>query len=115
MQAGAVQITMTFLSPVEPQSPELQSIPLSYLTIEAVATDGNTHSVQIQADISAEWTNGDSSVEAQWTTDNTTTVNNGTLQSFTVEATNQEVFAVSCSYIGHRNLARLTRHSPFRR
>ena len=31
-------------------------------------TDGNAHSVQVYADISAEWVSGDDSLTANWTT-----------------------------------------------
>ncbi|OZJ01501.1 hypothetical protein BZG36_05574 [Bifiguratus adelaidae] len=98
MQAGAVKVTMTFLSPVEPQSPQLQSIPLSYLQIQAQSTDGNSHSVQIMVDISAEWANAYATQQAQWTVDSSVNVNGGTLQTFTVQSTTQTEFSENNQY-----------------
>ncbi|OZJ05002.1 hypothetical protein BZG36_02118 [Bifiguratus adelaidae] len=98
LQAGPVAITMTFLSPVEPQSPQLQSIPLSYMSISAVSTDGKAHSVQIEVDISAEWANADSSKEATWAVDNTIKAGSGNLQTFTIEVANPVVFGETGDY-----------------
>ena len=45
-----------------------QSIPFSYYSVSAASNDGNSHSVQIYTDISAEWITGDNSLTANWTT-----------------------------------------------
>ena len=45
-----------------------QSIPFSYYSVSAASNDGNSHSVQIYTDISAEWVTGDNSLVANWTT-----------------------------------------------
>jgi hypothetical protein len=98
MQAGPVQVTLTFLSPIEPQSPQLQSIPLSYLQIQAVSTDGASHTVQIMVDISAEWVNADVSQVATWATDSSVTVNGGTLRTFTIQSQTQKQFTETSDY-----------------
>ncbi|KAI0327102.1 DUF1793-domain-containing protein [Cubamyces sp. BRFM 1775] len=68
MTAGPVDLTITFLSPVEPANLVNQSFPFSYLSVSAASNDGNDHTVQVYADISAEWVSGDNSLEVEWTT-----------------------------------------------
>ncbi|KAH9853554.1 DUF1793-domain-containing protein [Lenzites betulinus] len=68
MTAGPVDLTVTFLSPVEPSDPVNQSLPLSYYAVAATSNDGQAHSVQLYTDISAEWITGDNSLTANWTT-----------------------------------------------
>ncbi|KAJ7658891.1 hypothetical protein B0H17DRAFT_345172 [Mycena rosella] len=70
LSAGPVDLTVTFLSPVESDLAKL-SIPLSYMQVSAASTDGATHSVQIYSDVSAEWVSAVTSWEVQWTTTKT--------------------------------------------
>ncbi|KAL1706445.1 hypothetical protein EV121DRAFT_278880 [Schizophyllum commune] len=68
MTAGAVDLTVTFLSPVEPTDLVKQSIPLSYLSLSAASNDGSAHSVKVYTDISAEWLSpGDGAQPVNWT------------------------------------------------
>lgn len=80
-----MDITATFLSPIEvrlpssfsllpcltsrqPCQPEdilKHSIPFSYLSLSVSGSEG--HDVQIYTDISAEWASGDSSLTVNWT------------------------------------------------
>ena len=64
-QAG-VQLTVTFLSPVEPGDLQRQSQPLSYIAASARSTDGEAHSVSVYFDISGEWASGDSNRSITW-------------------------------------------------
>ncbi|KAL7281476.1 hypothetical protein ACG7TL_004791 [Trametes sanguinea] len=66
MQAGPMSITVTFLSPIEPSNWVLQSLPFSYVSLEAVAIDGQSHEVQLYSDISADWLSGDRSSLVRW-------------------------------------------------
>ncbi|KAK7061847.1 DUF1793-domain-containing protein [Favolaschia claudopus] len=66
LSAGPVDLTVTFLSPVEPNDLVKQSIPFSYMAVSAASTDESTHSVQIYSDISAEWVSGDNSLLVDW-------------------------------------------------
>ncbi|KAI0770848.1 DUF1793-domain-containing protein [Irpex lacteus] len=68
LSAGPVDLTVNFLSPVEPTDLVKQSLPFSYFTVSAKSTDGKAHSVQVYSDISAEWITGDNSLTANWTT-----------------------------------------------
>ena len=80
---GAVQMKITFLSPVSPDDLVRSSLPYSYMEVEVKSLDGKSHSVQLYTDISAgmsrltaahpictnkttEWVSGDHSAEAQW-------------------------------------------------
>ncbi|MGW4517439.1 glutaminase domain-containing protein [Streptomyces sp. NPDC004393] len=63
---GGVELTLTFLSPVEPGDLRRQSMPLSYLTAEVRSTDGSTHEVGLYFDISGEWAHGNSATRIRW-------------------------------------------------
>lgn len=66
MQAGPVQLIVTFLSPVTPDDLLRSSLPYTYWNVDVKSTDGKTHSVQLYSDISAEWVSGDRGAKAQW-------------------------------------------------
>ncbi|PSS35457.1 hypothetical protein PHLCEN_2v1612 [Hermanssonia centrifuga] len=68
MTAGPVDLTVNFLSPVEPTDLVKQSLPFSYFVLSAAPNDGKSHSVQVYSDISAEWVSGDDSLTVNWTT-----------------------------------------------
>lgn len=68
LSAGPVDVTVTFLSPVEPNDLVQQSIPFSYLSVSAVSTNGASHAVQIYSDISAEWVSGNRGLVVNWST-----------------------------------------------
>jgi hypothetical protein len=66
--AGNVQLVAEWLSPVEPGNLELQSAPLTLLTVSVSATDGSAHTVQVYADITGEWASSTESAEINWQT-----------------------------------------------
>ncbi|KAI0958924.1 hypothetical protein AcV7_004605 [Taiwanofungus camphoratus] len=68
IQAGPMNLTATFLTPIEPSDWVQQSIPFSYLALEATSNDGKAHDVQVYSDISAEWMSGNRSALVNWTT-----------------------------------------------
>ncbi|KAF5868871.1 putative glutaminase protein [Botrytis fragariae] len=63
---GKINLTATFLSPLNPKDLKQQSLTMAYLHVDVVSTDGKTHDVSVYADISAEWVSGDRSSKAQW-------------------------------------------------
>ena len=63
---GGIELTVTFLSPIEPGDLRRQSMPLSYIAVQARSIDGKAHQVSLYLDISAEWTNGDSNAAVNW-------------------------------------------------
>ncbi|CCM05442.1 uncharacterized protein FIBRA_07661 [Fibroporia radiculosa] len=68
VQAGLMDVTITFLSPIEPSDWVRQSIPFSYLAVNASSNDGQAHSVQLYSDISAEWLSGNRTAIVNWST-----------------------------------------------
>ena len=66
LQAGPVQMVVTFLSSVTPNDLLRSSLPQTYMNVDVKSTDGKTHTVQLYTDISAEWVSGDRGVTAQW-------------------------------------------------
>lgn len=91
--AGPVQLTVTFMSPIEPNDLKRLSLPFSYMQVQAQSTDGNSHSVQIYSDISAEWAAGDRSQVANWNYSNSVPLSSGNLAVHTVQAQNQQLFS----------------------
>lgn len=51
--AGAVEMNITFLSPLYPTDMMRQSLPFSYLDVIVSSSDGGAHDVQLYADITA--------------------------------------------------------------
>ncbi|KAH8101093.1 DUF1793-domain-containing protein, partial [Cristinia sonorae] len=68
MDAGGVELTVSFLSPLDPGDLALQSFPFSYLSLSVTSSDGAPHNVSVYTDISAEWVTGNTSSVANWTT-----------------------------------------------
>ncbi|KAJ7283979.1 DUF1793-domain-containing protein [Mycena rebaudengoi] len=94
LSAGPVDITVTFLSPVEPNDLIKQSIPFSYLAVSAASTDGAAHTVQVYTDISAEWVSGDNGLTVNW---NSTT--SGSILTHQVQLTNPTQFGENADHI----------------
>ncbi|KAJ7082033.1 DUF1793-domain-containing protein [Mycena belliarum] len=70
LAAGPVDLTVTFLSPVETDYAKL-STPLAYMHVAAAATDGAPHRVQLYSDVSAEWVSGADAWDVEWATTGT--------------------------------------------
>ena len=89
LEGGGVQVVVEFFSPVEPGDLKRQSIPLSYVLISAHSIDGQSHNVQIYADISGEWCSADDSQQITWAP---SAVSSGgqTLQVWSVQLANQQ-------------------------
>ncbi|KAL5508744.1 hypothetical protein ACEPAG_4723 [Sanghuangporus baumii] len=66
LQAGLVNVTMTFMSPIEAKDIVRQSMPFSYLYFEVDSIDGNAHDIRIRSDVTGEWISGDNSLESEW-------------------------------------------------
>ena len=84
LQGGGVQITLEYLSPVEPGDLRRQSIPMSYVLVSAQSIDGSAHEVSVYLDISGEWLSGDATQPFTWTPA-TVPYPRGTLQAWTLE------------------------------
>jgi hypothetical protein len=74
LNAGGVELTAEWLSPIEPGDLRRQSAPFTLLTVFVRAADGATHDVQLYADITGEWASSDESATITWQT--TTTKSN---------------------------------------
>ncbi|KAJ7189656.1 hypothetical protein GGX14DRAFT_484556 [Mycena pura] len=71
VQAGPISLNVTFLSPVEPSDLVRQSLPFRYVYVDGISTDGKAHSIQLYADISAEWVTNSLDTAIQWQTKQT--------------------------------------------
>ncbi|KAI0068780.1 DUF1793-domain-containing protein [Artomyces pyxidatus] len=95
LTAGTIDLTVTFLSPVEPDDLVKQSLPFSYLALSAVSNDGKAHSVQLYTDISAEWVSGDDSLTVNWT------ISVGDILVHQVQLEDQSLFTEASDHIQH--------------
>jgi uncharacterized protein YqiB (DUF1249 family) len=59
LQAGGVQLTLEYLSPIEPGDLQRQSIPMAWVLVTARSIDGASHDVSVYLDITGEWLSGD--------------------------------------------------------
>jgi hypothetical protein len=89
LEGGGVEVSVEFLSPVEPGDLARQSIPLSYVQISARSADGKPHDVQIYADISGEWCSADDGQQITWAPA-TIAYGGGQVQAWTVQLANQQ-------------------------
>ena len=64
--AGGVDLSVDFLSPVEANDLKRLSIPLTDISTTAVSSDGQAHTVSVYFDISGEWAHGDSAQQIRW-------------------------------------------------
>ncbi|KAF7776020.1 hypothetical protein Agabi119p4_4413 [Agaricus bisporus var. burnettii] len=87
LSAGPVDLTITFLSPVEATDLLKQSTPFAYMAVSASSTDGAAHRVQVYSDISAEWVSGNNGLAANWTT------STGSVITHQVQLVNQAVLS----------------------
>ena len=95
--AGGVTLAVDFLSPVEAKNLKRLSMPLSDIIATARSSDGATHQVHLYFDISAEWTNGNSSALVSWAPetiplDSDGTSATGSLAAWTAYPTDPQVF-----------------------
>jgi hypothetical protein len=64
--SAGITLTVTFFSPVDLGDLQRQCVPFSYVTAKAASSDGNSHTVSVYLDISAEWAHGDNSQLVSW-------------------------------------------------
>ncbi|KAJ3538099.1 hypothetical protein NM688_g6567 [Phlebia brevispora] len=74
LTAGPLNLTVTFLSPIEPSNLVMQSLPATYLSLVVTPNDGQAHAVQVYTDITGEWASGDRSLSVQWLNQTTDTI-----------------------------------------
>jgi len=93
LTGGGITLKVTFFSPVDPADVQRQSVPFSYVTVNAVSSDGGTHQVSVYLDISAEWAHGDNAQRVRWAQQQTgaTTALTFTPDTPTVLAENNEL------------------------
>lgn len=92
LEQGGVELTVEFLSPVEPGDLRRQSMPLSSISTSTRSVDGKTHRVAVYFDISGEWAYGDANAPITWDAVSTST-GRGRLQSLTCTPSQPRVLA----------------------
>ncbi|EMD37764.1 hypothetical protein CERSUDRAFT_154621 [Gelatoporia subvermispora B] len=68
IQAGPMNLIVTYISPIEPSDWLKESMSFTYITLEAQSLDGNKHNFQAYFDIDGEWLYKDGSALIDWDT-----------------------------------------------
>jgi hypothetical protein len=66
LQSSGVQITLEYLSPIEPGDLQRQSIPMAWVLVTAQSIDGASHDVSLYLDVTGEWLSGDPTQPFTW-------------------------------------------------
>jgi len=97
LQAGAVTLLVTFLSPVETHDLRRLSVPLSYITVQVRSNDGASHAVSVYVDISGEWAHGDPNALITWKREQAAMAS-GSLTALTATPASPDVLADDNQY-----------------
>ena len=90
LHGGGVEITLEYLSPVEPGDLQRQAIPMGWVLVTARSIDGASHDVSLYLDITGEWLTADPSQPFTWAPV-TVPRAGGAVQAWTMQLTQQQV------------------------
>jgi hypothetical protein len=90
LQSRGVQITLEYLSPIEPGDLQRQSIPMAWVLVTARSIDGASHDVSMYLDVSGEWLSGDPSQQFTWAPVSVP-YSGGALQAWTMQLAEQQI------------------------
>jgi hypothetical protein len=90
MQGHGVQITLEYLSPIEPGDLQRQSIPMGWVLVSARSIDGAPHRVSLYLDVSGEWLSGDPSQQFTWAPVSVP-YSGGAIQAWTMQLAEQQI------------------------
>ena len=90
LQSRGVQITLEYLSPIEPGDLQRQSIPMAWVLVTARSIDGASHDVSLYLDVSGEWLSGDPSQQFTWAPVSVP-YSGGALQAWTMQLAEQQI------------------------
>ncbi|MHB1782962.1 MAG: glutaminase family protein [Acidimicrobiales bacterium] len=89
LKGGGIEMTVEYLSPVEPGKLKLQSVPMAWFLLGIRSLDSQSHSVSVYVDISGEWLSGNRSQQFTWR-HATRAFSGGMLQVWSLELTTQQ-------------------------
>jgi Domain of unknown function (DUF5127)/Domain of unknown function (DUF4965)/Domain of unknown function (DUF1793)/Domain of unknown function (DUF4964) len=90
LQSAGVQITLEYLSPIEPGDLQRQSIPMAWVLVTARSIDGASHDVSLYLDVSGEWLSGDPSQQFTWAPVSVP-YSGGALRAWTMQLAEQQI------------------------
>lgn len=90
LQSRGVQITLEYLSPIEPGDLKRQSIPMAWVLVIARSIDGASHDVSLYLDVTGEWLSGDPSQQFTWAPVSVP-YRGGALQAWTMQLAEQQI------------------------
>src|ERR1700685_1463269 len=90
LQGDGVQITLEYLSPIEPGDLQRQSIPMAWVLVTARSIDGASHDVSLYLDVTGEWLSGDPTQPFTWAPV-TVPYTGGALQAWTMQLAEPQI------------------------
>ncbi|KAH9913166.1 uncharacterized protein B0H18DRAFT_941756 [Fomitopsis serialis] len=66
IEAGPMNVTLTFLSPIDPSDLLRQSLPFAYAALDFTSTDNQPHDIQLYSDITGEWLANNKGLQMSW-------------------------------------------------
>jgi hypothetical protein len=90
LQSSSVQITLEYLSPIEPGHLQRQSIPMAWVLVTARSIDGASHDVSLYLDVTGEWLSGDPSQPFTWAPVSVP-YRDGALQAWTMQLSQPQI------------------------
>lgn len=92
LRGGGVQITLEYLSPIEPGDLERQAIPMAWVLVTAHSVDGAPHDISLYLDVTGEWLSGDPTQEFTWAPVSVPS-SSGTTQAWTMQLAAPQILA----------------------
>jgi hypothetical protein len=90
LEGGGVQITLEYLSPIDPGDLRRQSMPMAWVLVTARSSDGASHDVSLYLDVTGEWLSGDPTQQFTWAPVSLP-CSGGALQAWTMQLTEQQI------------------------
>jgi hypothetical protein len=90
LQSSGVQITLEYLSPIEPGDLQRQSIPMAWVLVTAQSIDGASHDVSLYLDVTGEWLSGDPTQRFTWAPASVP-YSGGSVQAWTMQLAEQQI------------------------
>jgi hypothetical protein len=92
LEGGGVQITLEYLSPIEPGDLQRQSMPMACVLVTAQSVDGGSHDVSLYLDVTGEWLSGDLTQQFIWAPVAVPSAS-GTIQAWAMQLADQQILS----------------------
>lgn len=111
LTASGVEVTVEFLSPVEPGDLRRQSVPFAYVDVSVTSSDDVAHDIALYVDASAQWCSGDETDVVKWAPSKVYT-NKGYLQVWSAQLATPKALRETGQMAAWGKLVWATPHLP---